>query len=80
MYKARNFGRGGDDRGNKGEYHFIIHSDEGEQDIVIDNNNVEAGWNHLGTYNFDTETALIELTNKSELKMIFADAVKVVEL
>ena len=80
MYKARNFGRGGDDRGNKGEYHFIIHSDEGEQEIVIDNDNVEAGWNHLGTYNFDTETALIELSNKSELRMIFADAVKVVEL
>ncbi len=80
MYKARNFGRGGDDRGNKGEYHFIIHSDEGEQEIVIDNSNVEPGWNHLGTYNFDTETALIELTNKSELRMIFADAIKVVEL
>lgn len=80
MYKARMFGRGGDDRGNKGEYNFIIHSDDGAQDISIDNNNVESGWNHLGSFNFTTDTALIELTNKSELRMIFADAVKVVEM
>ena len=80
MYKARQFGRGGDDGGNKGEYHFIIHGDEGAQDITIDNDNVENGWNHLGSFNFTTDTALVELLNKSELRMIFADAVKVVEL
>lgn len=80
MYKARMFGRGGEDRGNKGEYHFLIHGDEGAQDITIDNDNVEAGWNHLGSFSFTTDTALVELTNKSELRMIFADAVKVVEL
>ena len=74
------FGRGGEDRGNKGVYHFLIHGDEGAQDITIDNDNVEAGWNHLGSFNFTTDTALVELTNKSELRMIFADAVKVVEL
>jgi hypothetical protein len=80
MYKARQFGRGGEDRGNKGEYLFLIHGDEGAQDITIDNDNVEAGWNHLGSFNFTTDTALVELTNKSELRMIFADAIKVVEL
>ncbi|MGE0018151.1 MAG: hypothetical protein AB7S72_00670 [Draconibacterium sp.] len=80
MYKARQFGRGGGDRGNKGEYHFIIHGDEGAQEVTIDNDNVEAGWNHLGSFSFTTDTALVELTNKSELRMIFADAVKVVEL
>ncbi len=80
MYKSRMFGRGGEDRGNKGEYHFLIHDDEGAQEITIDNDNVEGGWNHLGSFNFTTDTALVELTNKTELRMIFADAVKVVEL
>ena len=79
MYKARQFGRGGDDGGNKGEYHFIIHGDEGAQESIIDSQNAEAGWNHLGTFNFTTDTALVELSNKSELRMIFADAVKLVE-
>jgi hypothetical protein len=46
---------------------------------IIDNKNVENGWNHLGTYYFTSDTALVELSNKSKLKMVFADAVKLVE-
>jgi hypothetical protein len=80
MYKARRMGRGGGDtQEDKGEYNFIIHGDEGAQESTLDNQNAETGWNHLGTYYFTSDTALVELTNKSTLRMIFADAVKLVE-
>lgn len=82
MYKARRMGRGpggGDNNEDKGEYHFTIYGDEGAQESIIESQNAEAGWNHLGTFNFTTDTALVELSNKSELRMIFADAVKLVE-
>ena len=79
MYKARRMGRGGDNQEDKGEYRFIIHGDEGAQESTLDSQNAEAGWNHLGTYYFTSDTALVELSNKSELRMIFADAVKLVE-
>jgi hypothetical protein len=83
MYKARQMGRGpGGGRDNsedKGEYHFTVYGDEGAQESILNSQNAEAGWNHLGTFNFTTDTALVELSNKSELRMIFADAVKLVE-
>lgn len=80
MYKARRMGRGpGDNQEENGEYNFIIHGDEGAQESALDTKNTETGWNSLGTYNFTSDTALVELTNKSQLRMIFADAVKLVE-
>ena len=79
MYKARRMGRGGDNRDENGEYNFIIHGDEGAQESSLESKNAEAGWNSLGTYNFTSDTALVELTNKSQLRMIFADAVKLVQ-
>jgi hypothetical protein len=80
MYKARRMGRGpGDNQEENGEYNFIIHGDEGAQESALDTKNTETGWNSLGTYNFTSDTALVELTNKSQLRMIFADAIKLVE-
>jgi len=79
MYKARMWGRGGGGGDDNGEYNFTIHDDEGAQDATMDNKNSVNGWNHLGTYYFTSDTALIELSNKSKLKMIFADAIKLVE-
>jgi len=78
MYKARRMGRGGDNQDESGSYNFVIHGDEGAQESSIDSKNAEAGWNSLGTYNFTSDTALVELSNKSQLRMIFADAVKLV--
>ncbi len=79
VFKARRFGRGGDNTEDKGGYNFTIYGDEGAQQSTLESQNAEAGWNHLGTYYFTSDTALVELSNKSELKMIFADAVKLVE-
>ncbi|MCK3683629.1 M1 family aminopeptidase [Maribellus sp. YY47] len=78
LYKMRRRGRdGGEEKGN---YNFIIHGDDGPEEAALDVQNAESGWNHLGSYYFSPDTAKIELTNKTQLRTIFADAVKIVEL
>ncbi len=80
FYKQRGFGRGRDRGEEKGEYHFTIYGEDGAEESALESQNADGGWNHLGSYYFPSDTALIELSNKSELRMIFADAVKLVEL
>lgn len=69
--------RGGD--GEKGEYTYIVHHDDGEEVATIDIKSADAGWNHLGAYYFSPDTAVIEMTNKSEARMVVADAVKLIK-
>ncbi|MFW6289917.1 MAG: hypothetical protein ACOC0R_03025, partial [Mariniphaga sp.] len=79
LYKPRRFGRrGGDDE--KGEYHFFIHSDDGAEEQTLAIQSAGEGWNHLGSYYFSPDTALIELTNQTESRLVFADAVRLVKL
>ena len=78
LYKSRGFRRHG--RNEKGEYNFTIYTDEGPEEQALDAQNAEEGWNHLGSFYFSSDTALVELSDKSQLRMIFADAVKLVEL
>lgn len=87
LYKARNMMRGrggpGGGRGGRGqesgEYEFIIHTSDGPIEQSLDINEAEEGWNSLGSYNLSSGTALIELSNKSEMSVVFADAVKIVK-
>lgn len=79
LFKARRFGRGG--RGEeRGEYQFFIHSDDAVEEQMLRIHNADNGWNRLGSFYFSSDTALIELTNKSNLRMVYADAVKLVKL
>lgn len=82
LYKSRGFRRGSGGGGNeeKGKYTFTIHADDGPEVQELDVQSSETGWNHLGSFYFSSDTALVELSNKSELRMVFADAVKIVEL
>ena len=78
FYKQRSWGR---DRGEeKGEYNIVIHSEEGKEEVMLESQNADEGWNHLGSFYFTSDTAVIELSNKSQLRFVFADAVKIVEL
>ena len=78
LYKSRRFGRRGDDE--RGEYHFIIHSDDGAEEQTLSIQSAEEGWNNLGSFYFSPDTALIELSNESELRIVFADAVRLIKL
>jgi hypothetical protein len=78
LYKPRRFGRRGND--DNGEYQFFIYSDEGTEEQSLGIQSAEEGWNHLGSYYFAPDTALVELTNKSQSRIVFADAVRLVKL
>ena len=78
FYKMRPRGRDGQEE--KGNYNFVIYGDDGAEEAALDSQNAENGWNHLGSYYFSSDTAKIELSNKTQLRMVFADAVKLVEL
>lgn len=77
-------GPGGPGRGGRnqesGKYNFVIHSDEGAEEMELETNKAEEGWNNLGSYYFSSDTALVELSNKYEGRSMVADAVKIVKL
>jgi len=76
--ETRGFGRrGGAD--NKGEYHYIIHHDDGDEEASVELKTADAGWNHLGAFYFSPDTAVVEMTNRSQARMVVADAVKLVK-
>ena len=78
FYQQRSRGR---DRGEeKGEYHFTVYAEDGPEEVLLESQNSDDGWNHLGSFYFPNDTALIELSNKTQLRFIFADAVKIVAL
>ena len=64
---------------NNGEYHYLVHHDDGDETVLVDLKTAEEGWNHLGAYYFSPDTAKIELTNQSEARMVIADAVKLIK-
>lgn len=57
-------------------YNFRIYHDDGVEDITLAHEELENGWNYMGTFYISPENAKVELTNKSVGKMIFADAIK----
>jgi ABC-type transport system involved in multi-copper enzyme maturation permease subunit len=71
------FGRGG---GDKGEYTFKIFHDDGEDSPAVELKNTDGGWVELGSYYFSPDSVRIELSNNTESKMIYADAVKLVKV
>ncbi|HPF50397.1 MAG TPA: hypothetical protein PK335_02425 [Draconibacterium sp.] len=77
FYKMRPRGRDGQEE--KGNYNFTIYGDDETEETALDAQSAENGWILLGTYYFASDTAKIELSNKTQLRMVFADAVKLVE-
>jgi hypothetical protein len=77
VYKDERRGRRGED--NNGEYHFIVHHDDGDEEVPVDLKSAEVGWNHLGAFYFSPDTAVVELTNQSAARMVVADAIKLVK-
>lgn len=51
----------------------------GVEPVQLDMTQVEAGWNHLGTYRLDAGPAHVELSDLGKGSMVVADAVKWVE-
>ncbi len=58
------------------DLHYKIYHDEGADDITLDYENADAGWNLLGRFHLSPDTAKVELTNKSTGRMVIGDAIK----
>ncbi|MDZ7378054.1 MAG: hypothetical protein ONB06_01785, partial [candidate division KSB1 bacterium] len=61
---------------DSGQYHFRIHHDDGVDEVLFDRASAEEGWNFLGRYYLSGDSAKVELTNESDARVVFADAVK----
>jgi len=58
------------------DMHYKIYHDEGIEEITLDYENADGGWNNLGQYYISPDTAKVVLTNQSEGKMVIGDAIK----
>ncbi len=78
VYYYLNYRRFGWGRGrHQSKYEFKIrHGDVTEEPALMLRNT--GGWNSLGFYYFPADTAVIELSNKSQYRIVVADAVKLV--
>jgi len=69
----------GDDDALVKDLNFTIRHDDGVEEVKLDNDGVQAGWNLLNTYYFSKGPAVVELSDKSKGRIVYADAVKWVE-
>ncbi|MBN2813549.1 MAG: hypothetical protein JXQ80_05690 [Bacteroidales bacterium] len=58
------------------DYNITVYHDHGAEKINQVTEDIDHGWHYLGTWYISSDTAKVELTNKSGGDMIFADAVK----
>lgn len=70
--RVPNWGR----RKKKTDYNLIVYHDGGAENIVLNTDELEEGWNSLGTYYLSSDTAKVEMSNKSKGNIVFADAIK----
>ncbi len=75
IHKPQNWGRHSSKIRDK--YKVKVLHEEGIEEVMIDVNNVENGWNYVGTYYIsDADSARVEFDNQCGGRMVFADAVK----
>jgi hypothetical protein len=79
--RAQDGGQGGpmggfQEKGPFQDMHYKIYHDQGTDEITLDYQNAEGGWNNLGRYYLSSDTVKVELTNQSTGRIVIADAVK----
>ena len=61
------------------EYHLKVKYDNDEDDAYINLRRASEGWNLVGTYYFSDDTIRVVLSNNvANIRMVTADAVKIV--
>ena len=64
---------------SKTDYNFKIYHEDGFEEVHKSDQELENGWNYLGSFYITPESAKVELNNKSVGAYLFADAIKWVE-
>lgn len=68
---------GGRSRNNRTyTYQYIINHADGKDEITFNVSNAERGWNYLGSYYFQEAGGSVNLTDKCDLRSVYADAIK----
>jgi len=65
---------------DEGSYQLTVYHDDGEDEITIDVNTAEEGWNLIGNFYLSMGPAKVMLSNETEGSMVIADAVKWVKI
>jgi hypothetical protein len=79
FYAAMGFQRGGRGRSREapqGSFHYIVHHDDGTENVALDFKDIQNGWNSLGRYHLSPGAALVELTDQGSGGAVLGDAVK----
>ena len=58
------------------DLHYKIYREKGFEEITLDYENAEIGWNMLGRYYLKADTAKVVLTNKSAGRIVIGDAIR----
>ena len=74
VYKRKFWWHGGDDR--LGENHFRIQHEDGVEEVDLDLENAENGWNYLGSYYLAAGDSRVAISNETRQNFVVADAVK----
>jgi ABC-type transport system involved in multi-copper enzyme maturation permease subunit len=69
-------GRGGENRSAMQDLNYQVEHDDGSEEISLDWENAEHGWNLLGSYYLSPDTARVIMTNRSEGRTVNGDAIK----
>jgi hypothetical protein len=62
------------------DYHYVVSSNEGSEEVIFILDDPEEGWNRLGSFHFPADTAVVELSNETGGRRVIADAVKWVRI
>jgi len=68
--------RGGDSESIVQDFNFNIHHDGGVEELKLDVDEAEVGWNLLGTFYITKGETTVELTDLTNGQLVYADAVK----
>lgn len=58
------------------DFNFRIHHDIGIDKVMLNAEDADAGWNLLGTYYLSRGETTVELSDRSEGQLVYADAIK----
>jgi ABC-type transport system involved in multi-copper enzyme maturation permease subunit len=59
-----------------GTRHFLVHHEDGVEEVVIDLSEARPGWTLIGSFRLPAGENVVELTDKNEGRFVLADAVK----
>ncbi|MFC1489991.1 hypothetical protein ACFL6K_02150 [Candidatus Latescibacterota bacterium] len=59
-----------------GVFHYTIHHDEGASTVDVETRSQDEEWVYLGTFYFSGDKAVVELSDKTDGRVIYADAIK----